>query len=203
MFHVKQLEKQILPAKKLLESYMLLIKKWQKAVNLVSNTEINSLWERHILDSAQVFFEIPKEARILIDMGSGGGFPAVVVAILNKVLNGHLTKIILIESDNKKSIFLKEVSRILDLNLIVLNERIERIKGISADVITARALASTDMLLEWGREFYKNDTIFLFLKGKLVDDELSLIPYSCNISKLNSKIDKDGCVLKITEVAYK
>ncbi len=203
MFHVKQLEKQILPAKKLLESYMLLIKKWQKAVNLVSNTEINSLWERHILDSAQVFFEIPKEARILIDMGSGGGFPAVVVAILNKVLNGHLTKIVLIESDNKKSIFLKEVSRILDLNLIVLNERIERIKGISADVITARALASTDMLLEWGREFYKNDTIFLFLKGKLVDDELSLIPYSCNISKLNSKIDKDGCVLKITEVAYK
>ena len=203
MFHVKQLEKQILPAKKLLESYMLLIKKWQKAVNLVSNTEINSLWERHILDSAQVFFEIPKEARILIDMGSGGGFPAVVIAILNKVLNGHLTKIVLIESDNKKSIFLKEVSRILDLNLIVLNERIERIKGISADVITARALASTDMLLEWGREFYKNDTIFLFLKGKLVDDELSLIPYSCNISKLNSKIDKDGCVLKITEVAYK
>ena len=203
MFHVKQLEKQILPAKKLLESYMLLIKKWQKAVNLVSNTEINSLWERHILDSAQVFFEIPKEARILIDMGSGGGFPAVVVAILNKVLNGHLTKIVLIESDNKKSIFLKEVSRILDLNLIVLNERIERIKGISADVITARALASTDMLLEWGREFYKNDTIFLFLKGKLVDNELSLIPYSCNISKLNSKIDKDGCVLKITEVAYK
>lgn len=203
MFHVKQLEKQILPAKKLLESYMLLIKKWQKAVNLVSNTEINSLWERHILDSAQVFFEIPKEARILIDMGSGGGFPAVVVAILNKVLNGHLTKIVLIESDNKKSIFLKEVSRILDLNLIVLNERIERIKGISADVITARALASTDMLLEWGREFYKNDTIFLFLKGKLVDDELSLIPYSCNINKLNSKIDKDGCVLKITEVAYK
>ncbi len=200
---MKQLEKQILPAKKLLESYMLLIKKWQKAVNLVSNTEINSLWERHILDSAQVFFEIPKEARILIDMGSGGGFPAVVVAILNKVLNGHLTKIVLIESDNKKSIFLKEVSRILDLNLIVLNERIERIKGISADVITARALASTDMLLEWGREFYKNDTIFLFLKGKLVDDEISLIPYSCNISKLNSKIDKDGCVLKITEVAYK
>ena len=59
------------------------------------------------------------------------------------------------------------------------------------------------MLLEWGREFYKNDTIFLFLKGKLVDNELSLIPYSCNISKLNSKIDKDGCVLKITEVAYK
>ncbi len=200
---MKQLEKKILPAKKLLESYMLLIKKWQKAVNLVSNTEMNSLWERHILDSAQVFFEIPKEARILVDMGSGGGFPAVVIAILNKVLCGNLLQIVLIESDNKKSIFLKEVSRQLDLNLIVLNERIEGVNNISADVITARALASTDVLIEWGRGFYKKDTIFLFLKGKLVDNEISLIPYSCNIDKISSKINNNGCILKITEVAYK
>ena len=201
MFHVKQLEQKILPAKDLLEQYVALIKKWQKAVNLVSNKEINTLWERHILDSAQLFFEI-KSGNTLVDLGSGGGFPAIVIAILNKKLNGPLKRIVLIESDNKKTIFLKEVSRILDLNLDVLNERIEDITNVKADIITSRALGSVSLLLDLGRSFYNKNTQYILLKGVSVDDELKKLNISCKNEKIESKIDKNGCILKITEVEY-
>ncbi len=202
MFHVKQFEEKILPAKELLQEYMSLVIKWQKAVNLVSSKEINNLWIRHILDSAQLYFFIPNQAKVLVDMGSGGGFPAVVIAILNKVFNGSLSDIILIESDNKKAVFLKEVSRVLKLNLTVLNERIENIQNIKADVITSRALGTLDVLLHWGRCFYKKETCFLFLKGINVQNELKNIGFTCKSEKMISKIDKDGCILKITEVKY-
>ena len=202
MFHVKQLQKQILPADDLLKKYMELVKKWQKAVNLVSSNELNSLWNRHILDSAQVYFEIPSESRVMVDFGSGGGFPGVVIAILNKVLAGPLNQIILIESDNKKAIFLKEVSRILDLNLIVLNERIENICDVKADVITSRALGKVQLLLDLSKCFYKKNTIFLLLKGESVEDELSEVSYSLKSEKKQSKINETGCILKISEVDY-
>ena len=198
---MKQLEQKILPAKDLLEQYVALIKKWQKAVNLVSNKEINTLWERHILDSAQLFFEI-KNGNTLVDLGSGGGFPAIVIAILNKKLNGPLKRIVLIESDNKKTIFLKEVSRILDLNLDVLNERIEDITNVKADIITSRALGSVSLLLDLGRSFYNKNTQYILLKGVSVDDELKKLNISCKNEKIESKIDKNGCILKITEVEY-
>lgn len=202
MFHVKQLEQQILPAQDLLEQYITLIKKWQKAVNLVSNKEINMLWERHILDSAQLFFEIDANSSTLVDLGSGGGFPAIVIAILNKKLNGPLKRIVLIESDNKKTIFLKEVSRLLDLNLEVLNARIEDISDIKADVITSRALGSVSLLLDFGRSFYKKDTKFILLKGVSIEDELKHINISYKKEKIASRIDNNGCILKITEVDY-
>ena len=202
MFHVKQLEQQIFPAHDLLNQYVALVKKWQKAVNLVSNKELNSLWERHILDSAQLYFEINKNAKILVDLGSGGGFPAVVVAILNKVLNGGLQRIILIESDNKKTVFLKEVSRVLALNLEVLNARIEEINDIKADIISSRALGSVALLLNLGASFYKSDTTYLLLKGESVDLELKEVPFLFKKEKITSKTNKNGCILKITEVEY-
>ena len=202
MFHVKQLELKILSAKELLQDYINLVIKWQKAVNLVSNKEISNLWERHILDSAQLYFYLPTDAKVMVDMGSGGGFPAVVIAILNKILRGNLKEIILVESDNKKAVFLKEVSRQLDLNLIVLNERLENIQNIKADVITSRALGSVELLLEWGRAFYKNGTEFLFLKGSNVENELKNTKFIFKNEKFESSVNKDGCILKITEVKY-
>jgi 16S rRNA (guanine527-N7)-methyltransferase len=154
------------------------------------------------LDSAQIYFEIPKESRVLVDLGSGGGFPAVVIAILNKVLNGSLEKIVLIESDNKKAVFLKEVSRILELNLTVLNDRIENINGLVADVITSRALGKIQLLLDLSKNFNKKDTLFLLLKGEKVDLELSEVGYRFKSEKKQSKISNTGCILKISEVDY-
>lgn len=202
MFHVKQLENQILPAKNLLERYMALVLKWQKAVNLVSNKEISSLWNRHILDSAQLYFLIPNDKKVLVDLGSGGGFPAVVIAILNKVLKGPLEKVVLIESDNKKSVFLQEVSRLLDLNLTILNQRIEDVKSVKADVITSRALGQVDLLLNLSQSFYTKETVFLLLKGQNIDEELSKISYTCKWKKQNSLTSDTGCIITITEVVY-
>ena len=199
---MKQLTEQIFPAEKLLKKYEDLVKKWQKAVNLVAHNELNSIWERHILDSAQIYFEIPKESRVLVDLGSGGGFPAVVIAILNKVLNGSLEKIVLVESDNKKTVFLKEVSRILDLNLTILNSRIEDVDGLTADVITSRALGKVQLLLDLSKNFNKKDTLFLLLKGEKVDLELSEVRYRFKSEKKQSKISNTGCILKISEVDY-
>ncbi|MBO7244078.1 MAG: 16S rRNA (guanine(527)-N(7))-methyltransferase RsmG [Alphaproteobacteria bacterium] len=199
---MKQLENQILPAKDLLKRYEALVLKWQKAVNLVSNKEVSSLWSRHILDSAQLYFLISNDKRVLVDLGSGGGFPAVVIAILNKVLNGPLEKVVLIESDNKKSIFLKEVSRLLDLNLTVLNQRIEDVDTIKADVITSRALGQVDLLLRLSQQFYTKETVFLLLKGQNVDEEISKLSYTCKCEKQKSLISDTGCILTITEVVY-
>ena len=152
--------------------------------------------------SGSLYFEIDKKAKTLVDMGSGGGFPAVVVAILNKVLKGSLTRIVLIESDNKKTVFLKEISRVLDLNLEILNSRIEEVANIKADVITSRALGSVSLLLDLGSVFYKKGTSFLLLKGESVDFELKNVSLLCKKEKITSKTNKNGCILKITEVEY-
>lgn len=183
-----------------LKKYEKLVQKWQKAVNLVSNKEINDLWIRHILDSAQVYFYISTDKKIMVDMGSGGGFPGIVIAVLNKCLNGSLEKIYLIESDNKKSIFLQEAARELGLkNVCVINDRIENTNIEKADVVTARALASVDVLLNYGCFFQKNSTEFLFLKGACVDSELKNINNKYSVIIEKNKVNKSGCLLRITE----
>lgn len=197
---MKQLEKQIIPAVPLLKTYVNLVLKWQKAVNLISNNETSDIWKRHILDSAQLFFLIPPTARSLIDMGSGGGFPGLVIAILNSILKGPLKEITLVESDSKKSIFLQEAARELGLKVSILNQRLEHIEDKKADVITSRALGSVADLLKWGRHLKKEKTLFLFLKGVHVSEELKQNPFLCQIEKIPSQIDIHGCILKITEV---
>lgn len=210
MFHVytswvkshKQLENEILPAVKMLREYEQLVLKWQKSLNLISKNDEKVLWQRHILDSAQVYFLLPGGAEIMIDMGSGGGFPALVVAILNKCLNGPLKSIILIESDSKKCVFLREVVRQLALDAIIINDRIENVADVKADVITARALSAVGNLVQWGRAFYKNESVFLLCKGENVDCEIMDNKIPCKIEKMPSLVNKTSCILKITEVEY-
>lgn len=197
---MKHLEKQIESAIPLLKEYVSLIFKWQKAINLVSNKELSDLWMRHILDSAQLFFLIPSSAHSLLDMGSGGGFPGIIISILNLVLNGPLKEITLVESNSKKCIFLQEVARKLSLNVNIVNERLEYMIDKKVDVVTSRALARTGDLLSLGYRFKKEKTLFLFLKGINVSEELTQLPFLCNIQKIPSQINSQGCILKITEV---
>ena len=89
------LNQKIAPAIPALEAYWSLLLKWQKTVNLISSKTIESGWNRHILDSAQLYFLIENQQHTLMDVGSGGGLPGIVIAILNKELHGPLTKIIL------------------------------------------------------------------------------------------------------------
>ena len=197
---MKQIDTLLKTSEKDIYIYIDTLKKWQKAVNLVSNASLNDVWNRHIVDSAQLFPYIPETARVLVDFGSGAGFPAVVLAILNKNNHGPLNQIILIESDTKKCLFLKEVSRILNLPVQILNQRIEALQNISADVITARGLSDTDTLLKLSRPFLKPSTICLFLKGKTAAQEIQNITVPCHIEKIKSITNSDSSILKITEV---
>src|SRR5271163_4726150 len=120
--------------------------RWQKAINLVGRTTLDDIWSRHVLDSAQLRLLIPDEAKTLTDLGSGAGFPGLVIAALRPDLD-----VTLIESDARKAAFLGEASRLMRLAkpAKIVVGRIEAVPPAPADVITARALAPLGQLLKW------------------------------------------------------
>ena len=200
MFHMKPLDILLKESEKDIYVYIDMLKKWQKAVNLVSNSSLQDVWNRHIVDSAQLFPLIPLSAKTLADMGSGAGFPALVLAILNKNNQGSLEKIVLIESDLKKCLFLKEVVRSLSLPVQILNQRLETVQNLQADVITARGLADVQTLIKWARPMIEPNTICLFLKGENVQKEIPQEPLPYKIEKIKSITNSNSFILKITEV---
>ena len=128
-----------------LETYVGLIQKWNPRINLVSRNSLDDLWIRHIEDSLQVARAIPMPDR-WVDLGSGGGLPGLVAAILAAEESPD-TRFTLIESDQRKSVFLRTVARECDLNVQVISDRIEKAKPQKADVLSARALADLTTLL--------------------------------------------------------
>lgn len=152
-----------------LEKYAALIKQWQKAINLVSPSTLPQLWERHLLDSAQMW-PILKELSPnpeIIDLGSGGGLPGIVLAIAG-------AKVTMIESDTRKCIFLRETARELGLtDVTVITDRIEKPQTVTAPIITARALASLKQLVEWSQPLLQENGHMVFMKGADATSELS------------------------------
>lgn len=197
----KELEQKIEVAIPLLKQYWDLLLKWQKTVNLISSKTIEDSWNRHILDSAQLYFLLENQAHSLMDVGSGGGLPAVVIAILNQTLQGPLTSITLVESDLKKSLFLQECARTLHLNFTVLRERVENVKQ-APDVITARAFAPLNKLLDLVRHNVSRETILLLPKGKSVDEELNQTRWKYEVEKIKNIVNSEGCILKIKGVEH-
>ncbi|MBR4927573.1 MAG: 16S rRNA (guanine(527)-N(7))-methyltransferase RsmG [Alphaproteobacteria bacterium] len=197
---MKQFEEILKKSQSELQKFADFVLKWQKTVNLIAPSTIPTIWERHIVDSAQLFLYIPVDAKILADMGSGGGFPAIVLAIINKVVNGPIQCFYLIESDVKKSIFLREAARVFDLPVTVLNERLERVSLEKVDVVTARALKSVDELFELGQGIINSETVCLFLKGENVHEELKQNSHKCWVKIFPSITHDKGCVLKMRGV---
>jgi len=148
-----------------LEKLAELLVKWNKTINLVSKSTIDELWARHIVDSAQVWAHKPDVVENWVDLGSGGGFPALVLAIIAKHQAPNMV-FHMVESDARKCAFLRNVSRETSLNTKVHTCRIESAPEIKADVVSARALASVDKLLEMSGNFLKQDAFCLFLKGQ-------------------------------------
>ena len=148
--------------------------KWQKSINLVSNSSLKHIWTRHFLDSAQLYNFTKEVQGNILDMGSGAGFPGIILAILgNKNIN-------VVESDQRKCTFMREVGRLSNTNLEIHNCRIEDLKFINTDLIVARALAPLKKLIEYVENYiYKNNLSekkipnMLFLKGKLYNEELN------------------------------
>ena len=170
---MKQFEEILKKSQTELQKFADLVLKWQRTVNLIAPSTIPDIWERHIVDSAQLVEYIPENAKVLVDMGSGGGFPAIVLAIINKVVGGSVEQFYLIESDVKKSIFLREAARVFELPVQVLNQRLENVVLENVDVVTARALKTVEELFVLGQGFITNKTTCLFLKGERVDEELA------------------------------
>jgi 16S rRNA (guanine527-N7)-methyltransferase len=151
-----------------LEAHVRLLEKWQPAINLVGKSTLADIWQRHILDSLQILPLIPPSAQTLIDLGSGAGFPGLVVATARPDLAVRL-----VESDGRKAAFLGEVARSAAPNAVVLNARIDAVPAVPADVVTARALAPLTTLLEWADRFRSDPAICLFHKGESLDAELT------------------------------
>lgn len=148
-----------------LETYVALLTKWQASVNLVGASTIPTIWTRHILDSYQLIGLIPS-GNLLIDIGSGGGLPAIVLSIA-----GH--DVSLVESDGKKVAFLREVSRALELKNTIHHQRVENVSLSNISIITARAFAPVAaILLMLHKELTSSHRLFL-LKGKNWREEIS------------------------------
>jgi len=154
-----------------LTTYWTLLEKWQAKINLVGPSTLSDPWRRHMLDSAQLAPLVPSGARHLVDMGSGAGFPGLVLAIM-----GVAEDITLIDSDHRKAVFLREAARITETRLTVLATRLEHAEVDSADVITSRALAPLDRLVQYSQRFAASDCVCLFLKGQDVEKELTKLP---------------------------
>ncbi len=150
-----------------LERYVELLNEWNGKFNLVAKSTLPEIWTRHILDSAQLKNHIPESSETLADLGSGAGFPGIVLSILG------VPQVHLIESIGKKANFLNTVVEELKLNAVMHHGRAEDIKDLKVDVVTARAVGSLSDLLRLAKPMLKKDSLCLFLKGKSVDGELA------------------------------
>ncbi|MDF1734723.1 MAG: 16S rRNA (guanine(527)-N(7))-methyltransferase RsmG [Minwuia sp.] len=144
-----------------------LLNRWNPRINLVSRSTLEHFWSRHVLDSWQLVPLVSDTARTWIDLGSGGGFPGLVVAAT------HPAHVTLIESDARKCVFLREAARTMGLGITVITRRIETVTDLKADVVSARALAPLSQLLDWAEPFMHSDSIGAFLKGQDIESELT------------------------------
>lgn len=187
-----------------LKTYQELLLEWQKKFNLVSNSSLQNIWERHFEDSIQLFDYIPDKAEKLIDFGSGAGFPAMVIAIVASEKTPYL-KVTLVESIKKKTLYLNEVASKTGVDVLIKNDRIENLPLEKYDVITSRAMASLEDLLKYAYPFCSEKTVCIFPKGKNYAAELSEAHkkwrFKCSIKQ--SKVSEEGKILIVTEIRKK
>lgn len=179
-----------------LEAFAALLAEWSGRINLVGRSTLADPWRRHFLDSAQLLPLIPPGARRLVDLGSGAGFPGLVLAILG------VPGVELIEADRRKAIFLREAARIAGAEVTLRACRIEAVAPRAADVITARGCAPLDRLLPLAERFIGPQTTCLFLKGAQAEEELTAAgkAWRMNVSRHPSRSDPGGTVLSLQQV---
>ena len=193
-----------------LEIYHDVLVKWQEVQNLVAPNTLEHVWSRHFADSAQLLphlgFE-PHSSRNLVDLGAGGGFPGLVLAIL--MMDRPEWTVHLVEANGRKCAFLKDVARSTGANVEIHNCRIEDFANESTipsiDVVTARALKSLHLLLELGSFAFSHGAMGLFLKGKTFADEIEEARKSWKFEALDfaSQTDAEGRIVKIIDVKQK
>lgn len=186
----------------LLKRYEASLNEWQKRMNLVSKNSLPEAWQRHFLDSMQLFQYIPENAKLVYDLGSGAGFPGMVLAIMALEKTPYLN-FKLVESISKKTLYLNHVKELCGLdNVEVLNQRIENLPVEKADVITSRALASLEDLLSYAEKFCSVRTQCVFLKGKSFQSEIdnARAKWSFKYNVVPSSESSEGVILIITDI---
>jgi 16S rRNA (guanine527-N7)-methyltransferase len=177
-----------------LERYAETLNHWQQRINLVGRASLPDLWRRHMLDSAQLLPLISPHTRRLIDLGSGAGFPGLVLAILG------VPEVHLVEADARKSAFLREAARLAGAgNVTVHNRRVEEMTPEHFDVVTARALAALPELLRLAGRFAGPGTVFLFPRGRGIAEELIRAPEIATMRSelISSRTEPGAAILKL------
>ncbi len=191
-----------------LTRYVAFLDRWNRAINLVSADSLNDVWRRHLLDSAQLIGHMPeleaagprghRRTRVVLDLGSGGGFPGMVLAMLG------VGEVHLVESDQRKAVFLREVARETDTEISLHPQRIETLSPFAVDIVTARGLAPLSRLMAYAAPFLTrrgpgHAPCALFLKGRSGDEELteSKELWDMEIETFASISDVHGKILRV------
>ena len=180
-----------------LSAYLTVLRHWQRRINLVGGSTLVDPWRRHLLDSAQLAPLLPSGRPRLIDLGSGAGFPGLVLAILTPA------RVRLVESDARKCAFLFEAARVTGAAVDIANARIESLPPAAHDIVSARALAPLRKLLDYASKLLAPNGWCLFLEGRSWRDELTRAAetWKMQATPISSRSDPTGVVLKIDDLS--
>ena len=180
-----------------LKAYADVLVDWNARHNLVAKSTLPDLWRRHFWDSAQLAALIPDTAKTLGDLGSGAGFPGLVLAVMRPRL-----AVTLHEATTKKCAFLHTAADRMGVNIAIENARLEDLPGHPFDVVTARALAPLPQLLGYAQKFVNPNSLCLFLKGQNVGSELTEAHKYWNMkaSQVPSQTDPSAAIVIVREL---
>jgi len=189
-----------------------LLRKWNARINLVAPKEVDQFdqfWHRHAYDSWQLNAYLPDQWDLLLDLGSGGGFPGLSLGIFSKLKRiekgakanaaDAMGAVHLVESVGKKTSFLKTVARELGLPVTVHTARIEALPPMAADIITARAFAPLPRLFDYAAPHLKPSSVLILLKGETADKEIkdASIHWQFDVETFKSATDPAASILRV------
>ena len=189
----------------ILSSFVDILKEWQLKMNLISHNSLPEIWTRHIADSLQLYQYLNADTKNVYDIGSGAGFPALILAIMAAVEKRQIC-FKLIESITKKTVYLNDVKNRLHLkNVEIINDRSENLKLPPADFITARAVSNLNKLFSYCLPLSGKNTVLILPKGKTFLSEIEEAEKFWNFDadiKKNS-VQEDGVVLLVSNLRKK
>ena len=187
-----------------LEAYEAVLKRWQRAVNLVAPATLREIWHRHFADSLQLAAYVPEDAGTFADLGSGAGFPGLVLAA--HFAGRGRPRAILVESDQRKAAFLREAARAMEISVDIRSTRIESDANLAAlrcvDFVTARALAPLPRLFSFVHPFLSPGVSCFFLKGRNVAEEIAeaRMAWTFELESHPSRTEQNASILVVRAI---
>jgi 16S rRNA (guanine527-N7)-methyltransferase len=180
-----------------------LLRKWNGRINLVASSTLGDAWKRHVLDSAQLLEIAPEDASTWVDLGTGGGFPGLVVAIAAADVRPDL-HVTLVEADQRKASFLREAARTVGVDVTILAQRVGGLSIGPFDVISARAFGSLVDLLRLSIPIVRPGGVMLFPKGRSVEEEIAAarLHFGFQAEQTISHSGGGGVIVKIWDAAH-